>query len=153
MLEYSYGGKMKPGRNVGIHESFFRDEPRSSNRTFGFVFAAFFLVLGLGPILRGQPERLWALLIAAIFLAISLTVPELLRPLNALWTKLGMRLQKVSNPIVMGLLFLSTFAPIGLFMRLLNHDPLHLRWDRDAKSYWIARTPPGPQPESMKDQF
>jgi hypothetical protein len=38
-------------------------------------------------------------------------------------------------------------------MRMLGKDPLRLRRDPDAASYWIHRTPPGPTPESMKNQF
>jgi hypothetical protein len=30
---------------------------------------------------------------------------------------------------------------------------LHLSWDHASASYWILRNPPGPPPESMKDQF
>jgi len=141
--------------NAGIHEDFSREEELrpSSNRVFGLVFAAFFLLVGFAPVLRGRPARSSALAIAALFFAISLAAPALLQPLNVLWSRIGMVLQKVTNPLVMGLLFFSTLAPIGFLMRLVKHDPLRLRWDRHASSYWIIRTPPGPQPESMKDQF
>jgi hypothetical protein len=38
-------------------------------------------------------------------------------------------------------------------MRLLGKDLLRQRFDRSAKTYWIARTPPGPDAESLKNQF
>jgi hypothetical protein len=38
-------------------------------------------------------------------------------------------------------------------MRIAGKDPLRLRFDRQAKSYWIERHPPGPDPDSMKNQF
>ena len=38
-------------------------------------------------------------------------------------------------------------------MRLAGKDPLRLRREPDAPSYWIVRDPPGPTPESMSDQF
>ena len=41
----------------------------------------------------------------------------------------------------------------GYVMRLLGKDHLNLRWDPAAKSYWIERRPPGPAPETMKNQF
>jgi len=62
-------------------------------------------------------------------------------------------LHKVVNPIVMALVFFGTVLPTGLIMRALGKDPLRLKWQADAKSYWIERRPPGPAPESMKDQF
>jgi hypothetical protein len=38
-------------------------------------------------------------------------------------------------------------------MRLFGQDPLRLRMDPKAQSYWIPRIPPGPSPESMKQLF
>jgi hypothetical protein len=37
--------------------------------------------------------------------------------------------------------------------RLFGRDPLHLKWDRDANTYWQFRQPPGPRPDSMTNQF
>ena len=52
-----------------------------------------------------------------------------------------------------GFLFFTTFLPIGLVLRALGQDPLRLRHDRHAASYWIARDRPGPAPETMKNPF
>jgi hypothetical protein len=38
-------------------------------------------------------------------------------------------------------------------MRLFGKDPLRLKFDSSAESYWIKRDPPGPAPESMHQQF
>jgi hypothetical protein len=38
-------------------------------------------------------------------------------------------------------------------MRALGKRPLGLAFDKDAKSYWITREPPGPAPETMTNQF
>jgi len=53
----------------------------------------------------------------------------------------------------MALLYYVSVVPTGLIMRALGKDLLRLKLDRTAESYWIAREPPGPAPESMKDQF
>ena len=42
---------------------------------------------------------------------------------------------------------------IGLVMRAFGKDFLRQKLDPNAKSYWIERTPPGPPPQSMKNQF
>jgi hypothetical protein len=80
-------------------------------------------------------------------------VPRVLAPLNKLWTKLGLLIYKVMNPIVLGLLFFVTIMPIGLLMRVFGKDFLRMKIDRNAKSYWIERKPPGPPPQSMRNQF
>ena len=64
-----------------------------------------------------------------------------------------MLLYRVVSPLVLGLLFYLTVTPIGLLMRVLGKDPLRLRRDPDAQATGSCATPPGPAPESMKNQF
>ena len=125
-----------------LHEDFSRQEhvTAGSDRSFGFVFAGFFTLMSGLSWWRGHTSWHWALPLAALFLAVALTKPGLLNPLNRLWLKLG-------------LLFFVTITPIGLVMRAFGKDFLRLRLDREAPSYWISREPPGPPPESMKNQF
>ena len=66
---------------------------------------------------------------------------------------IGLVLHKIVSPIALGILFFLVVTPTGLLMRLLGKDPLRLRFDRSADSYWIARTPPGPDADSLKNQF
>ena len=68
-------------------------------------------------------------------------------------TGLGLLLHKVVNPIVMAFVFFGAVLPTGFIMRSLGKDPLRLKYQPDANSYWIERRPPGPAPESLKDQF
>jgi hypothetical protein len=62
-------------------------------------------------------------------------------------------LGKLTSPIVLGLLFYGFITPLAFAMRLAGKDPLRLKFDRAADSYWIRRDPPGPEPESMTNQF
>jgi hypothetical protein len=125
----------------------------SSDRTFGLVFAIFFVFVGLAPLWKHHPLRSWALVLAGLFLAAAILRPVWLRPLNQAWIKLGLLLGRVVNPIIMGLLFFIVIAPTALVFRLLGKDPLRLSLDGAARSYWIERRPPGPSPESMSHQF
>ncbi|MEO8115039.1 MAG: SxtJ family membrane protein, partial [Phenylobacterium sp.] len=110
-----------------------------SSRSFGFVFAGFFALAGLLPLLRGHDMRLWALALSGLFLAAALFVPRLLRPLNLLWFWFGLMLHAVVNPIVMSLIYWISVVPVGLVMRAAGKDPLRLARDPDAASYWIPR--------------
>lgn len=138
-----------------LHENIRREHEvvGSSDRNFGLTFSAFFAILaGLSFWRAGERWPYWLGAAAAIAL-VALVVPKLLAPLNKAWTKLGLLLFKVVNPIVMFVLFAITIVPIGLIRRALGHDELNLRFDPQAASYWIPRDPPGPAPESMKNQF
>jgi hypothetical protein len=125
----------------------------SSDRSFGFVFAAVFLIIGLYPLLHATGIRIWAVVISGLFLLLATLVPQVLAPANRLWTKFGLLLHHIVSPIALGILFFLVVTPTGLLMRLFGKDPLRLRFDPAADSYWIKRDPPGPAADSLKNQF
>jgi hypothetical protein len=139
----------------GSHEILQREAARktASDRSFGLVLAGFFALLGVVGLWR-QSERwpLWAGL-AVVALALALAAPRLLAPANRVWTKFGLLLHAVVSPVMLGVIFYLCIAPIGFLMRLSGKDPLRLRYEPEADSYWIKRVPPGPQPPSFKNQF
>jgi hypothetical protein len=124
-----------------------------SERSFGFVFAAVFLVIATLPLVHGGPLRWWALAVTAAFALAAVAAPSLLKPLNRLWFKFGLALHHVINPIIMGAIFFLAVTPMGLVMRAFGKDPLRLKRDRRSATYWIARDRPAPAPRSMSKQF
>jgi hypothetical protein len=137
------------------HEVFARDEKTviGSDRTFGLVISAALVVVTLlngWHLGRAWP---WTGAAAALFLAAALLRPAILHPLHLMWLRFGLLLHSVVNPVVMALVFYGTVFPIGLVMRMLGKDMLRLKWQPNVDSYWIPRRPPGPSPETMRDQF
>lgn len=124
-----------------------------SDRSFGLVFCAVFVIIGLWPLMKHGHVRLWALAVAAVFLVIALAAPKVLAPLNRIWMKFGLLLAAVISPIFLGILFYLVFVPLGFVMRLAGNDALKLKLDRNARSYWVDRDPPGPPPGSINNQF
>lgn len=123
-----------------------------SNRSFGLVFTAVFLVAGLWPLVRGGSPRVWALGAAAVFLIAALVTPTLLSPLNRAWLRLGLAMHRVVNPVVMGLLFYGVVTPFALVLRLAGKRfAAASRPDPDAATYWIDRR--GDRPSRMDQQF
>jgi hypothetical protein len=144
------------GKHPGAtHEDYSRHHQAagSSNRQFGLVMSAALLVIGLWPVLRGNPVRLNPLAAGAVFLLLALTWPSGLGPLNKIWTAFGLALGRVTTPVAMGILFYLVFTPIATIFRLSGRDALRLRWNRQDGSYWILRDPPGPRAETMIRQF
>lgn len=137
------------------HETFTREEKvkGSSDRSFGITFAVAALILAGIWAWRDNDWWRYALVAAAIFAGLALALPRALAPLNRLWLKFGLLLHHVVNPVVMGLLFFGVITPMALIVRLLGKDLLRLRFDPQAKSYWIPREPPGPAPDTMRHQF
>ena len=125
----------------------------SSDRTLGLVFAVIFLIVGLAPLAGGAGVRIWALILAAVFVVLAIAWPASLGPLNRIWTKFGLLLHKFMSPLVMGVIFYLSVTPIGVFLRVIGKTTLGLRPDPKLETYWIERRPPGPPPETMKNQF
>lgn len=129
------------------------DVAGSSDRSFGFVFAGFFAILGALPLIGGGEPIIWLWALAAAFAAVAILFPKTLASANRLWMKFGLLLGRIVNPVVMGIVFFIAVTPTGLMMRALGKDPLRLKFDKETDSYWIDRTPPAPAPDSMKRQF
>jgi hypothetical protein len=124
-----------------------------SDKKFGWFFCAFFLIAA--GWFAWLSSLVWAsILIAAavVFAIITLASPSALRPLNHLWSGLGILLGKIISPIVLGSIFFFLITPVAFVTRLFGRDELKMR-RRSVQSYWLARTPPGPPSESFKNQF
>jgi hypothetical protein len=142
-------------RAQSTHEVFSRDEKivTGSDRSFGLVMAgAFAVVTALNGWHAGRIWP-WTAALAVALLVAALLRPAVLNPLNRIWLKFGLLLHKIVNPVIMALLFYGTVLPTGLIARAMGKDLLRLKREPDAASYWIVRTPPGPAPDTMKDQF
>lgn len=121
-----------------------------SERSFGLVFAGVFGVVAVLPLMNGDQVRLWALPVAALFLAVALIRPALLAPLNRLWFRFGLALGRVMTPVMMGVLFVVAVIPTALLMKLLRKDPMQRRLLPEAATYWERREQ---QPGPMREQF
>ena len=138
-----------------MHENLSRTQhvKGSSDRAFGWVFVAVFLIVGLWPLLFASEPRWWCLIVSAAVLVVTVAAPGLLAVPNRLWMRFGMLLHRVVSPILLGFMFYAVVTPMGLLMRAFGKDPMRLRNSSAADSYWIKRDPPGPQPDSMPHQF
>jgi hypothetical protein len=144
-----------PLSGPAIHEQFDRSaEPRpASDRAFGLGLSLPLALLGSVRWLRGGEPRWWALGASLLLAFVAIARPSLLHPLALVWTR-GLRpVHRAVTLAVMGLFFILAITPVGLLRRLLVRDPLQLRIDPAAPTYWRDRRPPGPAPESMSNQF
>jgi hypothetical protein len=140
--------------SVSLERTSMKDDTKmGTNRSFGLVFAAVFAIIGLFPLLHGGMVRLWSLGIALAFLIVALALPQLLTPLNRLWFRFGLLLHHIVNPVILGFIFFVIMTPLGVITRLAGGKLLSLGHDSKAKSYWVRRDPPGPDPQSIRNQF
>jgi hypothetical protein len=124
-----------------------------ANRTFGLIFAGIFAIIALFPVIWGHETRQWAAIIGGVFLIVSLVYPKLLTPLNKLWAKFGQLMHKITNPLIMGIVFFLTVLPTGIILRLFGKDPMQRKFDAEAESYWIVREKSKIDATSFDQQF
>jgi hypothetical protein len=138
-----------------LHEKLFRaDELRHpSERAFGITLAVALFILTVLFALRGSDVWLALLTFALLLSAVAVIAPGRLRPLNRLWMRFGMALHSVISPVVLFVLFFAVITPTAVLARLFGKDFLRLRFDKSVPTYWIDRKPPGPRPESLRNQF
>ena len=122
---------------------------KENNKEFGILFFIVFLIIGLWPLLNNSSIRIWALIIALLFLFLGILNLQILTPLKKGWIKFGELLGKIISPIIMGFIFFLIITPIGLFMRLIGKDLLNLKYNND-QSYWTKRSK---DINTMKRQF
>jgi hypothetical protein len=133
-----------------------RTQTLPSERSFGLLFAVVFALLGA----YGWFFQNWSLLVVLSLVAVALAfvllgfvAPKVLGPLNWLWFQLGLLLGKIVSPIVLGAIFFLMLTPVSLVTRLFGRDELRLKRKATQTTYWLDRAPPGPEPESFKNQF
>src|SRR5262249_26619961 len=142
-------------RTQTTHESFSREEnvARSSERSFGSVIGA---ALGVLTVLnwwhdgKGWP---WLAGAAVLFFAAGCFFSVVLQPPYLLWVYVCLLVSSLVYTPLIGLFFCSAVCAHRLVVRALGKYLLRLRREPECSSYWITRHPPGPEPETMKDQF
>ena len=70
-----------------------------------------------------------------------------------LWQRLGRLLHRIVSPVVLLFLFYVVVTPTGMLMRAFSKGTLQRRRKDTARTYWVERSPPGPEPESLRNQF
>jgi len=121
----------------------------NSNKSFGLVFVAVFLIIALWPLLNGNEIRIWSICISLIFLFLTIIKSTILTPLNKIWNKFGLLLGTIISPLVMAAVFFLVVTPTAYIMRLRRKDLLNKLYS-NKPSYWIKRDR---NITSMKKQF
>ena len=129
--------------------------PWREERSFGVIVGVVVSALAAFKLTRPGVSHapVAGLVIGAILVFAGLAWPRSLRRPNQLWMQLGALLHQLTSPVILALLYFVVFTPIGFLLRCFRHDFFGLKIKTGAQTYWIPRTPPGPDPDFMKLQF
>ena len=136
-------------KTVKNQKSIFEIE-HGSDKGLGYVFSVVLVLLAFYPLTKNQGV-IWQLLLASAgIIAITIFAPSLLRPINSIWTSVGIFLGKIISPMVMSAIYFFSVIPVGITLKLLGKDSLAKKNDRNATTYWIPR---GKVKQSIREQF
>jgi len=111
-------------------------------RRLGLVFLAAALVLFALSVWKSRAGHWpWQSGAAAVFAASGLYCLALghrARGIHRAWTSLGDALGRIVSPLVLGVLYFLVVTPFGIISRLRRRDPLGLKPDAKAPTYWRA---------------
>lgn len=115
-------------------------EPRlytdKDRRVFGLVLGG--LLLGLAALQAHRGRAVWPVLAGAGALCAlaGAFLPGLLAPVLSVWMRVATVIAAANTFVLMGILYVFVFTPLGLFKRLRGEDPLDEGEKGDGKSYW-----------------
>ena len=118
-------------------------------RTFGLASLPA-LPLAAALWTRGSPPAIaCAAALGGLLTAIAIAWPGGLRPLLVAINVVTAPLALLIHDLVLSLAFFLVVVPVGLLFRLLGRDPLQLKMDRSASTYWQ----PKQQPRDVRSYF
>ena len=118
-------------------------------RRFGLVTGSIIAVLfgGLLPFLFGFNYPLWPWYLAVVLVVWAVLAPASMRGLYRGWMRFGLLLNKITTPILMGLVFFVAVTPTALIMKILGRDAMKRSLDKNIDSYRV------PSKKSDKSQL
>lgn len=84
--------------------------------------------------------RAWVCLISGLLGVVGVAAPQLLKWIYIGWMVLVFPIGWVVFQASLAILFFGVLTPIGRLMRLLGRDPLQLRSNPEATTYWTPHT-------------
>lgn len=110
---------------------------------FGLLWLVFFSFWGAAA-WRDSGKNWLALLLWSIALVIpvaGIIRSEVLRAVFVLASYITFPIGWILSSVVLAVLYYLVLTPIGVLLRLTGYDPMKRRFDRTAKTYWLARNP------------
>lgn len=110
-------------------------------RRFGLTTGVIVWVLfGIGlPWLFGLTFPLWPWIIGGMLICWGLVAPQTMKLLYHGWMRFGLLLNRVTNPLIMGVVFFVVISPVALVMIVLGRDSMSRRLNNHGKSYRVEK--------------
>ena len=110
---------------------------------FGFIWLGFVALIGVIAYFKfhspGAARWLWVAAVAVP--VVGWLVPAFMRLVFLGMSYLAWPIGFVVSHVVLAAVYFLVLTPIGLLTRLFGYDSMKKRFDPEAESYWIERSP------------
>jgi len=110
-----------------------------SEKSFGVVFAVFFLIIAAYRFYKYYEISYIFISLTIAFLILAHVFPQIFKIPNIIWFYIGLLLAKIFMPIFLSFIFFILITPMGILVRLYKKNYFDKKIDKKMKSYWINR--------------
>ena len=110
-----------------------------SNKKFGYQLASIFLII---VILRFFLFKSFFIIdyalsvLCLLLILISKFKTVYIIPIKFIWLKFSFYLAKILNPILLFIIYLLCFIPIGVIYKIISKNNLKTKINKSSSSYW-----------------
>jgi len=126
---------------------------KSSDKEFSRLFSVILFGLSVYYVLKGR------ILLSSIFFVLFVLLQiltykskKVLQKLNSSWQRIGIFLGFITNPVLLGGIYIFIITPVAFLGKLFKRDQLELRYS-PVKSYWSARLVSHNVIDNFRNQF
>ncbi|MFQ5659306.1 MAG: SxtJ family membrane protein [Gammaproteobacteria bacterium] len=103
--------------------------------TTGLIVAVIFGIFF--PWLLETQSPFWVWVFSVFLILWSIISPGTLKPFYHLWMTVALLLNKITTPILLGIIFYLIFVPAGYAMQIFRRNPVARKIDRSITTYRV----------------
>lgn len=123
---------------TGLIMKFTQTKPDSIElKKFGLIMGiALPTVFGLFiPFIWSYSLTVWPFIVGIFFILFAFFAPSFLWPFYFVWIFIGRVLGTFNYYVILSVIFIFIFTPVGLFFRIIKRDSMNRTFDRGRPSY------------------
>lgn len=109
-------------------------------RKFGLIAFIFFALLCALGLWRQKAIPIYLFGVLSLLGLGFILIPSLLMPVYTIWLKFAHLIGRIVTILILTVAYYVVITPFALVKRLFGGAPLPLKPDKNASSYWVART-------------
>jgi hypothetical protein len=132
-----------------------KNPTRRELNQFGFIWLGFLVLFGVIAYFKFSSPLAarWLWVAAAVVPIVGWLAPAFMRLVFLGMSYLAWPIGFVVSHVVLAVVYYLVLTPIGLLTRLFGYDSMKKRFDPEAESYWVDRSPEAVEPKRYFRQF